>query len=40
MAKVVWDEDKKDTVIQVSRSEDAVNLLKEVTDNLRSRRSH
>ena len=40
VAKVVWDEEKMDIVIQVSRSEDAVNLLKEATDNLRSRRSH
>ena len=31
VTKVVWDEEKKDTVIQVSRSEDAVNLLKEAT---------
>ena len=29
---MVWDEEKNDIVIQVSRSEDAVNLLKEATN--------
>ena len=32
VTKVVWDEEKNDIVIQVSRSEDAVNLLKEATN--------
>lgn len=32
VTKVVWDEEKKDILIQVSRSEDAVNLLTVATD--------